>query len=162
MANGTPTLTLAEFLRGNIDLETDTLRVALFNDSTAYTFDPAAHEFVADVLDGGTTAQEFGEGTGTGYSRQDVTNPSVVANDTDVRADFDADDVTFPTLDDATIQGAIIYKQVGGDDTTPADDRIVQVYDNDQSDVVDFPIPTNGSGIELQFDTEGVLSVEAV
>ena len=162
MANGTPTATLADYLRGNIDLETDTLRVALFNDSTAYTFDPAAHEFVSDVLDGGTTAQEFGGGSGTGYSRQDLANASVTANDTDTRADFDADDVTFAALNNATIQGAIVYKQVGGDDTTPGDDPIVQVYDDDQADAGDFPIPANGSDIQIQWGAEGIFSVDTV
>jgi len=161
MANGTPTATLADYLRGNIDLETDTLRVALFNDSTAYTFDPAAHEFVADVLDGGTTAQEFGGGSGTGYSRQDLANATVTANDTDTRADFDADDVTFPSLNNAVIQGAIIYKQVGGDDSTPGDDPIVQVYDGDQADVGDFPITANGSDILIETGSVTILSVEA-
>jgi len=162
MANGTPDRTLAEIFRGNIDLENDTLRAALYNDSTAFTFDPAAHEFVADVLDGGTTAEEFGEGSGTGYSRQDVTNPDVREDNTNTEADFDADDITFPGVDDATAQGAIIYKQTGGDDTTPGDDPIIQVYDDDQADVSDFPIPANGSDLRVQFDASGILSVSGV
>jgi hypothetical protein len=162
MANGTPNRTLAETLRGNIALETDTLRVALYNDTVAFTFDPSAHEFVADVLDGGTTAEEFGGAGGTGYSRQGLANATVTEDDTNNQADFDADDLQFADLDGETIQGAIIYKQVGGDDTTPADDPIIQVYDNDQGDVSDFPIATNGSTIELQFDAGGLLSVEAI
>lgn len=162
MANGTPTRTLAEALRGNIALETDTLRVALYNDTTAFTFDENAHEFVADVLDGGTTAQEFGGAGGTGYARETLTTPTVIEDNVNSQADFDADNVQFSNLDGETIQGAIIYKQTGGDDTTPADDPIIQVYDNDQADVSDFPIPTNGSTIELQFDADGLLSVEAV
>jgi len=162
MVNGTPTRTLAELLRGNVALETDTLRVALYNDTVAYTFDPNAHEFISDVLDGGTTAEEFGGDGGTGYSREGLANATVTEDNTNTQADFDADNVQFADLDGETIQGAIIYKQVGGDDTTPGDDPIIQVYDNDQGDVADFPIPTNGSTIELQFDADGLLSVEAV
>ena len=162
MANGTPDRTLAEIFRGNIDLVNDTLRVALFNDSTSYTFDPNAHEFVSDVLDGGTTAEEFGNGSGTGYSRQGVTGQTVTEDNTDNEGDFDADDVTFPTIDNATIQGAIVYKQVGGDDSTPGDDPILQVYDGDQSDVSDFPISANGSDVRIEFDSAGILSVSAV
>jgi hypothetical protein len=134
----------------------------LFNDSTAYTFDENADEFVGDVLDGGTTAAEFGTGTGTGYSRQDLTGSTVTEDNTNGTGDWDADNVTFSGLDNATIQGAIIYKQVGGDDTTPADDPIIQVYDGDQTDVNDFPIPTNGSDIQIEFDTSGLLEFDAV
>jgi hypothetical protein len=162
MASGTPVRTLTEIFKGNIDLVNDTLRVALLNDSTAYTFDEDAHEFVSDVLDGGTTAEEFGTGTGTGYSRQGVTGTTVTEDNTNGTGDWDADNVTFPGLNDATIQGAIIYKQVGGDDTTPADDPIIQVYDDDQSDINDFPIQTNGSDITIEFDSAGILSLDAV
>ena len=160
MANGTPNRTLAEYLRGSIDLESDVLRVALFNDEIAYTFDPETHEFVDDVLDG-TTAEEFGDSGGTGYSRQDLENADVIQNDAEDRADFDADDVLFPSIDGETIQGAVVYKQVGGDDTTPGDDPIIQVYDNDQADVDDFPLPTNGSDVQIEWDADGILSVEA-
>jgi len=162
MSNGTPTLTLAESLRGNIDLENDTLRVALYNDTTAYTFDPNAHEFLSDVLDGGTTAEEFGGSGGTGYSRQDLTGANVIEDNANTEVNFDADDTTFADIDDATIQGAIVYRQVGGDDTTPGDDEIVQVYDNDQTDVDEFPITANGSNVVLAWDSEGLLTVTAV
>jgi hypothetical protein len=162
MANGTPDRTLAELIRGNIDLTTDTLRCALINDTVAYTFDPSTDEFVADVLDGGTTAEEFGSGSGTGYSRQSVANQSVVEDNANTEADFDADNITFQDLNNATVQGAIIYKQVGGDDTTPGDDPIIQVYDGTQSDINDLPIPTNGSDIRIEFNAAGVLSLSAV
>jgi len=159
MADGTPNNTKAELLRGNIALETDTLRVALINDTTAYTFDPDAHEFVADVLDAGTTATEFG---GTGYSRKDLTGSAIASDDAEDDADWTANDVEWSGLDDETIQGAIVYKQVGGDDTTPADDPIVQVYDDEQGDLANFPLPTNSSGIVLQFSTIDILSLEAL
>lgn len=162
MASGTPVRTLAEIFRGSIDLVNDTFRVALFNDTTAYAFDEDAHEFVGDVLDGGTTAEEFGGAGGTGYSRQGLTGSTVTEDNTNGTGDWDADNVTFSGLNDATIQGAIIYKQVGGDDTTPADDPIIQVYDGDQSDVNDFPIPTNGSDIQIEVATDGLLNLDAV
>jgi hypothetical protein len=162
MANGTPNRTLVELLSGSIDLATDTLRVALYNDTTAFTFDPDTHEFVADVLDGGTTAEEFGGAGGTGYSRNDVTGQTVTQDDTNDRAIYDSDDFAWSNLDGETIQGAIVFKQVGGDDTTPADDPIIQVYDDDMADVSDFPLPTNGSEVQVLQDTDGVLFQEAV
>lgn len=162
MANGTPNRTLTELLRGSIDLANDTLRAALYNDTTAFTFDPDTHEFVADVLDGGTTAQEFGGSGGTGYSRNDVTGATVTQDNTNDRGVYDSDDFTWTGLDGETIQGVIIYKQVGGDDTTPADDPIIQIYDDDMADVPDLPLPTNGSDIKVLQDADGVLFQEAV
>lgn len=162
MANGTPNRTLVQLLSGAIDLSTDTLRVALYNDTTAFTFDPDTHEFVSDVLDGGTTAQEFGGSGGTGYSRKDVTTTTVTQDNTNDRAVYDSDDFVWSSLDGETIQGAIVYKQVGADDTTPGDDPIIQLYDDSMSDVSDFPLPTNGSEIQVLQDTAGVLFQGAV
>ena len=55
---------------GGIDLDTDTIEVALVSDSPAYTPDIDGEAFVDDVLDGGVTASEL---SGTGYSRKTVT-----------------------------------------------------------------------------------------
>jgi hypothetical protein len=142
------------------DLSTDTLKVALGNNNTAYTFDPVNHTFVADVFDGGTTAEEFGTGTGTGYSRQGMTNQSVTQDDTDNEGVFDADDVTFAGLDGADIQFIMVYKQVGGDDTTPGDDLIVNIYDDDSAgSLADLPLTTNGSDVTISWDTEGITNI---
>jgi len=45
-------------LEGQIDGTSDTLRVALLNNSTAYTFDPDNHTNVDDVIDGGEMEKE--------------------------------------------------------------------------------------------------------
>ena len=154
MANGTPNATLVKLLDGTIDLDDDTLRIALYNDTTAFTFDPDTHAFVSDVLDGGTTAEEFGGSGGTGYSRKNVTTTSVTQDDANDQAVWDSDDFSWSSLDGETIQGAIIYRQIGGDDTTPGDDEIIQVYDDDMADVSDFPLPTNGSQVEILQGTD--------
>jgi len=113
-------------MEGSIDLTADTVKVALISDDTAYTFDPAAHSFVNDILDGGTTATEF---TGSGYSRQ-------------------------------TLQGVVIYQQIGGDDTTPGDDRVLAVVDDDSAGSnSDLPLTTNGSDVTLSFNAEGVINI---
>jgi len=157
----TPDRTLAELLRGTIDLADDTLRVALYSTATAYTFDSAAHEFVSDVLDGGTTAQEL-QGTAgyTGASdRQTLANTTVTEDNTDSEAAFDGDNVTWSGVESAEeIQGWILYKQVGGDDSTPGDDPIILVADDGMADVSDLPLPTNGSDIELSPDPEGIIN----
>lgn len=147
-------------MEGSIDLTSDTIKVALFNNATSYTFDPANHTFLNDILDGGTTAEEFGNGSGTGYSRQTLSNVTVTQDDTDNEGVFDADDVTFSGLDGATIQGIIIYQQIGGDDTTPGDDRVLAVYDDDSAGSLgDLPLTANGSDVQIPFATEGITNI---
>jgi len=156
MTTNEPLPTIRKYREGSIDLENDTLRIALFDDSTAYSFDAVNHEFVSDVLDGGTTAQELGDAS---YSRQGVSNVQVTVDSTDVETVLDADDVTFPSLDGGeVIQGYVLYEQVGGDDTTPGDDPIIAIGDeiknNSGNDVT-----TNGSDVVLQIDSEGIINV---
>jgi len=141
----------------NTYLNGETLRVALYTDEISFTFDPDVHAYVGDVLDGGTTAWEFGANTGSGYSRQDLANVTITQDDTDDEAVLDADDTVFAGLDGATIQGVIVYRQVGGDDTTAGDDEIVALIDD--ADAADLPIPTNGGDITIAWDAEGVLNL---
>ncbi|WP_323190448.1 hypothetical protein [Halostella sp. PRR32] len=151
-----PYPTIQKYRRGNLDVETATLRVALFNDSVAYSPDQVNHEYVSDVLDGGTTAQELADAS---YSRRDLANVSVTVDATDGEVVVDADDVTWTSLDGGeTIQGWVAYAQIGGDDTTPADDPIIALEDevtNSNGNLV----TTNGSDITLQFDAEGIVTV---
>lgn len=151
-----PNDTKRAFLAGEITPSTDTLRVALVSDNTAYTFDPDTHTTVADVLDGGTTATEF---AGTGYNRQSLANVSVTVDNTDDEGVIDADNTVFTSLDGDSIQAIIVYKQVGADDTTPADDPIIVVLDDDSAgSVADLPQTTNGGDITIEWDTEGVVN----
>lgn len=160
---GTPNRTFVQTLSGAIDLSTDTLRIALYDNSTAFTFNPDTHEFVADVLDGGTTAQELQGSAGyTGTAdRQTLANAAITQDDTDDEAEFDADDVTWTGVDSTEdIQGWIVYKQVGADDTTPADDPIIVVVDDDMTDApADLPLATNGSDVTIEWATEGIINL---
>lgn len=153
-----PNRTKLQLFNGSIDLSADTIKVALYNDTTAFTFDPDTHEFVSDILDGGTTAEEFGGSGGTGYTRKTLANQSTSQDNTDDEAVFDADDLSWSSLDGETIQGIIIYRQIGGDDTTPADDDVITVLDD--SNVADLPLTTNGGQVDLSFDAEGILNLQ--
>lgn len=147
----------AELLNGSIDVANDTIRVLLLDDSTAYTYDPAAHEFVADIADGGTTATEM---SGTGYSRQTLAGNAVTQDDTDDEGVFDANDVTWTGLDAGTIQAIVVYKQVGGDDTTPGDDPVLVVLDDDSAgSLADLPLATNGSDVQVSWSAEGIINI---
>jgi len=86
-----------------------------------------------------------------------LTGTTVATDDVDNDADWTANDVEWAELDDETIQAAIVFKAVTDDTDSP----IVQVYDDDQGDVADFPLPTNGSGVLLQFSAVDILSLGA-
>lgn len=149
-----PNSTKLKLLNGGIDLANDTVRIALFDNTTSYSFDPNTHEFVADILDGGTTAQEM---SGTGYERKDLVNQTTAQDDTNNRATFDGDDITWTTIDAGTIQGAVVYRQVGGDDTTPGNDDVLIVLDD--SDLASLPLDTNGSDVILAWDDVGIATL---
>jgi len=145
-----PNRTKTLFFNGGIDLANDDLRVALFDDSTAFTFDPDVHEFVDDVLDGGTTAQEP---TDSSYGRQSLANQTTSSDDTDDEGVFDADDVTFASLSTTNkIQGVIIYKKVTDDTDSP----IVGVIDD--ADDSDLPAETNGTDFVIEWSANGVIT----
>jgi hypothetical protein len=146
-------------LNGSIDHVNDTIKMGLGGSGTAYTFDPDAHSTVADVFDGGTTGEELSDAS---YSRQTLANPSVSQDDTDDEGVFDADDVTFSSLDTTQdIQFIVVYQQVGGDDTTPGDDRIIAIYDDDSAgSLADLPLATNGSDVMISWDSEGIVNIQ--
>lgn len=145
-----PNRTKVEILSGSIDLATDDIRVALYDNGVAFSFDPDVHQFVADVLDGGTTAQEPSDAS---YGRQSLANQTTSADDSDDEGVFDADDVTFPSLSTTNqIQGVVIYKSVTDDTDSP----IVAVIDD--SDDSDLPAETNGTDFIIEWSANGVLT----
>lgn len=159
-----PNATKVKFFQAGIDYLNDPIYVALGDNTTSYTFDPANHEFVSNVFDGGTTAQEM---SGTGYSRQQLTTPSTNQDNTNNEGEWSADDVTWSGLDaggstsgDDAIQFILVYAQVGGDDTTPGDDPILAVFDDDSgTQVADLPLTTNGSDVTISWDAEGIVKI---
>jgi hypothetical protein len=133
-----------------------TVKVGLLDTSTSYTYDQAADEFVADL----PTGAEPSDGS---YSRQTLANLTFTQDDVDNEGVFDADDVTFSSLSTTNdIQTVFVYKQVGGDDTSPGDDPLVAVYDDDSAESLsDLPISTNGSDLTLSLDAEGIVNITA-
>lgn len=136
-----------------LNLIGDTIGTKLASDDTAYTFDATDGDYTGDIFDGGTTATEF---AGTGYTRTDGdhTTPSIVEDNTNGRAEYHADDVTFAGLDGDTIQFALVDKQVGTDWTTNADDPIVAYITS-----ADFPLTTNGGDVTISWDAEGIVHI---
>lgn len=90
-------------MNGGIDLDTDTIKVALV--TSAYTPDQDTHDFFDDVTN---------EVSGTGYSAggASLANKTVTADNTDNEGVFDADDVTWSTST-ITARAAVVYKSTG-------------------------------------------------
>lgn len=89
---------------GSIDLDTDTIKVALVTSS--YTPDQDAHEDYADITN------EVANGNGYTTGGETLANAAVTIDDTDNEGVFDADDVTW-SASTITARGAIVYKDSG-------------------------------------------------
>jgi len=118
---------------GNIDFDSDSLKIILMNNT--FAFDKDAHATLADV-----SSDELA--TGNGYTQQNkaLANVSVTEDDTNDKASITWDDVTW-TASGGNIGptgAAIIY-----DDTT-SDDTIVGCIDFG----TDYTIP-DGSSFEV-------------
>lgn len=123
-------------MNGGIDLDTNTMKVALV--TSAYTPNQDTHEDMADVTN---------EITGTGYSAGGATigSSTVTADNTDNEGVWDGADVTWTTAT-ITARGAVIYKSTG----VAANDLLVCYLDfsTDQSSSgADFTIAWNAEGI---------------
>ena len=92
-----------KIMDGSIDLDTDTIRVALVTSS--YTPDQDTHEDYADITN---------EVVGTGYTAEGAALASVTVtkDNTDNEGVFDAADVVW-TTSTITARGAVIYKDSG-------------------------------------------------
>ncbi|MHA1482068.1 MAG: hypothetical protein ACTSQA_01355 [Candidatus Heimdallarchaeaceae archaeon] len=123
-------------MNGNIDLDTDTIKVMLVTSS--YTPDQDSHEFKDSVTN---------EVSGTGYTAGGVelTSKVVSADDTDNEGVFDAADVTWSSST-ITARGAVIYKDTGTAATSPLICYLDFGADKSSSNG-DFTISWNAEGI---------------
>ncbi len=95
----------------NIDLDTDTIKVALVG--AGYTPDIDTHDFFDDV-----SAQES---SGTGYTAGGATlaNVSLAVVTASDLAKFDADDTVWTISSSLSARYAVIYKSTGTSGTSP-------------------------------------------
>ena len=131
-----------EILNGNVDWVSDTIKLGLTSTTSAYTPDPDHH------FPGSASGPAASEASGTGYSRKALANKAVNVNDTDDRAEADADDVTWTGLDCGTITYAFVYKEVNDDSDSPL------ICCLDFADLV-----TNGGDVTLQFASAGLFYI---
>lgn len=97
-----------KIMDGSIDLDTDTIKVALVTSS--YVPSQDNHDFFNDVTN---------EVSGTGYSAGGATlaTKTVTQDDSNDRGVFDADDVSWATST-ITARAAVIYKSTGVSSTS--------------------------------------------
>ena len=125
---------------GNIDLDTDTIKVMLVTSS--YAADRDAHTKRSDITN---------EVSGTGYSSGGaaLANKSVTQDNTDDEGVFDADDQVWSSSS-ITARGAVLYKSRGG--ASSADELIC--YIDFGADI----ISTNGN-FTITWNAEGILNL---
>lgn len=133
-----------------MDWNVDPIVVALF-DSTSTLVPADTHNFVSDViaLNGGV------ELVATGYARTVLTGKSTARDDATLHGmKFLAGNVTYTSVQTGkTIKAILVYKRVGPDDTTPADDELIAYLDSAGA------LPTNGGNITLTWGANGVLTL---
>lgn len=125
-----------DIMNGSIDLDTDTIKVALV--TSTYTPDIDAHTKFSDVTN---------EVSGTGYSAggNTLASLSVTVDNTDDEGVFDASDTNWASST-ITARGAVVYKSTG----TASTSNLIAYFDfgSDQiSSSGNFTISWNAEGI---------------
>jgi hypothetical protein len=128
-----------EILNGGIDLLNDTIKVALVESS--YTPNKDNHDFFNDITD---------EVSGTGYTAggEVLSNKSVEQDNTNERAEFDADDTVWVTST-ITARAAILYKFI--DDENPSTNPLIAYID------FGADYSTINEDFTIEWDSEGIL-----
>jgi len=137
MASGIYNRFKANLMNKEVDLEADTIKVALLDNN---------HSFNAD--DNTWSDVSANEISGTGYTAggEELANKSVTQDDTNDKAVFDADDVSW-TSATFTAYHAVIY-----DDTLASDDLICSIDFGGAKSV------SNGT-FTIQWDSNGIITL---
>lgn len=115
----------------SIDLDTDTIKVALIDTGT-YTYS-ASHQYWSSA------------------SSAAVGTPATLSNKTITNGVFDADDVTYSAVTGNTVEAIIIYKDTGSAATSP----LIAYFDSGTG----LPITPNGGNITLTFNASGIFAL---
>lgn len=133
-----------------IDLNADAIYVALCMTNTTADTENDGDSEVGDL----TTLDEC---DGTNYVRKELANIAVNLDDTNDRAEFDADDVTWTALGNGTreLAGALVYKDAD-DDGDSADDA-----SNPLIAWIEFASTVNpgGANFSIQWNAEGIIQL---
>lgn len=117
-------------LNGDIDWNSDTIKVALIDTGT-YTYN-SAHDFLNDISGVVGTAQTLASVT--------ITNGVL-----------DAADVTFTAVSGASVEALIVYKDTGSSSTSP----LLLYIDT----ATGLPVTPNGGDITIAWNASGILTL---
>lgn len=131
MASGLYTKGKEALLNGTINLESDTIKVAMVDTGT-YTVDLANHAFYNDVSGVVGTPQTLGSKTFT-------------------NGVFDAADVTFTAVTGNSVEALVIYEDTGSSATSS-----LLVYIDSGTNL---PVTPNGGDITIQWNASGIFSL---
>lgn len=138
-----------ELLDGTIDLGANTIKAMLVTSSYIAN---ANNDFVAD---GGADDADDHELTGTGYDpgfagsgRKTLGSITIVEDDGNNRAEFDAADLTWSGIDAGTAAAVIIYRHLTNDGLSTLIAYI---------DTGGFPVVTNGGDLTITWNAEGII-----
>jgi hypothetical protein len=128
----------AEVQEGDCPWDSGVIRVLLERDTSLYLPD-RRNDFLDSFIGGGGV-----EISCLGYVRQTLTNCNVVINDALDRVELQCGNIDFGRLPGGqTVKGALVYLQVGGDDSTPGDDPLIAYFGTDNDNL--FPVALAGS-----------------
>src|ERR1700712_569646 len=131
-----------KIMDGSIDLDSDTIKVALC--TSTYTPNIDSHAFFSDLTNEVSSA-------GTNYTAGGtaLANKSVNQDNTNDLAYFDADDVSWPSSTIPAARYAVIYKSTGTAGTSPLIGVIDLVTDRS----------SNGDTLVISWDANGILKL---
>lgn len=118
------------FLRGQLNWDNDTIKVALI-DKDVYSPNFAAHEFLSDV-------------SGSSFIAPGAQQGVTLTGKTSVAGAADANDITFSAVSGATSEALLIYKDTGDPATSP----LIAMIDS----ATGLPITPNGGDIIVVWD----------
>lgn len=140
MASGIYNIFKSELLKGNIDLENDTIKVALLTSSHTFDASSVSNSQWSDV--------SANEASGVNYTAggQSLANKTVSVDNADNEGVFDSDDALWASAT-ITARHAVIY-----DDTTTPKYLIASI------DFGQNTSSTNGN-FQIQWDAEGIINL---
>lgn len=130
-----------ELLKGNIDLENDTINLAFMDPS--YSPDKDSDTYWSDI-----NSNEATDSGGSGIGPVALSNKAVSIDDSNDRAEFDADDVT-KTNQTTDTDKFVIYKDTGSASTS----NLICSVDIDEGKLQ----PVDGD-LSITFSSEGIFA----
>lgn len=132
MANALYKLGAKKFLDGDIDLLTDTIKVAIV-DGASYTPNTTTHEFQSSI-----TAGTIG-------------TPVALSTKTTTLGVFDAADHTQTSVAAGTYEYLVIYKDTGSSATSP----LICIFDT----ATGLPLTASGGDVTVTWNASGIFSI---